>query len=376
MWQSGAPGDEDEVTDAEHIDEVAAWQLSDVTSEDDAAPPPEDSGLRSLYPLGPSLLDDLLAPQEPPPLFARAPRPLALQAPADATPLPLRLPTPPPREPSPLPLRLPTPPRAASTPPRPSVPTPPPRASVAPLSSTPPPRLMPEPERVRVGPRAPVSAPLPRPATLPPAPRGSAPAEPAASGARSSPTALRAKQLVESAQLEIENLDRIAALMNLKLALAFEPDNLEVRRLIQEVTQETAGTNVDPLRNATAQKNFDAGCAAELKADVETAIRCFEIALKHEESPVVMNRLGILLGTKRQAYERADSLLERASALAPSNEVYASNRLRLRARAASAPPPVAPTRASRAPREKIEARPSLFGGLFGRPKTGRGSGDA
>jgi hypothetical protein len=164
--------------------------------------------------------------------------------------------------------------------------------------------------------------------------------------------------------------------MNLKLALAFEPDNLEVRRLIQEVTQEVAGTNLDPLRNATAQKSFDAGCAAELKADVETAIRSFEIALKHEESPVVMNRLAVLLATKRQAYERADALLERASALAPSTELYESNRLRLRARAASAPLPVAPARGSRAPKEKPEARPSLFGSLFGRPKTGKGGGDA
>jgi hypothetical protein len=88
-----------------------------------------------------------------------------------------------------------------------------------------------------------------------------------------------------------------------------------------------------------------------------------------------MNRLAVLLATKRQAYDRADTLLERASALSPSTELYAKNRLRLRARAALAPAPVAPSRQSKAPKDK-EARPSLFGSLFGRSKTGRGSGDA
>ncbi|MFO0728913.1 MAG: tetratricopeptide repeat protein [Myxococcota bacterium] len=200
-----------------------------------------------------------------------------------------------------------------------------------------------------------------RPSVPPPPSRSSAPPPP-------SGTALRAKALYETALAEVEALDRVAACRSLKLAMAFDPQNMEVRRLLSELNAELSAASCPKLSRAAAQKAFEEACAAEQKGDVEAAIRGFEIALKHGPEAAAMNRLAILLATRRREVSRAEELLERAIQLAPATKIYVRNLERIRAGLPPAPKtPSVPPRPKKAPRAKrLEARPSLLGGLFGR----------
>lgn len=221
-----------------------------------------------------------------------------------------------------------------------------------------------------------VQAAVPKPLPLPrdvtplltrgsrPAPPAPAPNQPGLALANPSTATLRSKELHSAAQNDLENLDRIAAMMNLKLAMALDPQNMEVRRLLLEVVKETSGASLPRLKDPTAQMHVEAGCAAELKSSVDVAIRSFEIALKLCEEPAVMRRLAILL-IKKRSYPRARALLERAVALAPSDPIYAASLAKVIARSEELPPQVAPRGARARPPVR---KPGLFGSLLARAR--------
>ena len=236
-------------------------------------------------------------------------------------------------------------------PPRPSAPpapAPPPRL---PAPMAPPPVAAPEvpPARALV---APARTPEPMLTPIPPRPPPTSPAatnlilaresssiQKPAIAARATPNAsplgahpeesaalnLRARALFEAAIADRDRLDLIGARMNVKLAIALDPSNTQYQQLFFALADHAAGKNLPKLKSAEAQQAFEEGCQAEVRADVESAIRCFERALQHSEEAIVLNRLAVLLATRKKAFVRARALLTRAIELAPASAIYRRN---------------------------------------------------
>lgn len=211
------------------------------------------------------------------------------------------------------------PPRAASIAPetaraRPTAPSPPrSRPSAAPATATV--------VRARPSEPPPVAAPARRTDISPPGPRDV--------------RLDKARQLFSAAMVDRASGNVVSARMNLKLAVAFDPDNATYHEAFAQLGQaQTVGAEPMISRPA-AQKAYDEACAAEARGDVDKAIKLMESALRLGDDPVILNRLGVVLSMRRGDTKRAQTLLSRAVELAPSNPVYTHNLSKVLAQAAS-----------------------------------------
>lgn len=136
----------------------------------------------------------------------------------------------------------------------------------------------------------------------------------------------KAERLFELALRDQAEGNLISARMNLKLALAFSPDDERFQGLFAQLTQ----TKVPPknrtlLRHPQAQAYFEAATKAEMAGEINRTVELLERALKHGEEAAVLNRLGVILAMKKKEFARAQRLLERASELDPKNPAYLHN---------------------------------------------------
>lgn len=210
-----------------------------------------------------------------------------------------------------------------------------------------PPEPEPEPEPIALDPSALVAVeptPLPMLDTPPPPPSYTAavtpPSPPPAARATSKvaiPTAPRrplnaqeskAEKLFEAAQADHEAGRHVSALMNIKLAIAFNRAEERYHKAFERFSR-AAGPGGEAGGQAkvseAAKALFEEGCDLESSGDIDGAIRCFERALENAKDPAVMNRLGVILAVRKGYYNKAQRLLQQAVQLEPRNETYQKN---------------------------------------------------
>lgn len=263
---------------------------------------------------------------------------LAIETPKGAIPTPAVVPMP-----TPEPLAEPPAPEA---PPKLDVsflteiePTPiplPPGRSVPPKPAEPP-RVAPSPPKAKMV-ELDAQASRPRAASLPPqAARGRASMAPKAEPMSEEVRLAKSRELFAAAQKDRAKGNAVSARMNLKLALAFDPTNLEYQQAFDQLGQAVVVASDDPLArlHPQAKKAFEDGCTAEAAGDLERAIRSFERALRQGDEPVVLNRLGVVLAMKKGEWRRGQELLAKAVELAPDNPIYLHNLTKILSRAAA-----------------------------------------
>jgi hypothetical protein len=141
----------------------------------------------------------------------------------------------------------------------------------------------------------------------------------------------KARELYAASMVDRAGGNLVSARMNLKLAVAFDPENVTYQEAFAQLgqaqlsTASVASNDAAPTQRPAAQKAYDEGCAAEAAGDVDRAVRLFEAALRLGEDPLILNRLGVVLAMRRSDVRRGQQLLERAVALAPMNPVYTHN---------------------------------------------------
>jgi Flp pilus assembly protein TadD len=141
----------------------------------------------------------------------------------------------------------------------------------------------------------------------------------------------KARELYAASMVDRAGGNLVSARMNLKLAVAFDPENATYQEAFAQLGQaqlshaSLASNDAAPTQRPAAQKAYDEGCAAEAAGDVDRAVRLFEAALRLGEDPLILNRLGVVLAMRRNDVRRGQQLLERAVALAPMNPVYTHN---------------------------------------------------
>lgn len=141
----------------------------------------------------------------------------------------------------------------------------------------------------------------------------------------------KARELYAASMVDRAGGNLVSARMNLKLAVAFDPENVTYQEAFAQLgqaqlsTASVASNDAAPTQRPAAQKAYDEGCAAEAAGDVDRAVRLFEAALRLGEDPLILNRLGVVLAMRRSDVRRGQQLLERAVVLAPMNPVYTHN---------------------------------------------------
>jgi tetratricopeptide (TPR) repeat protein len=119
----------------------------------------------------------------------------------------------------------------------------------------------------------------------------------------------------------------VSARMNLKLAIAFDPHNREYKDAFRALADAPATASDAPPRplHAAAAKLYDEAGKAEANGELDRAVRLLDRALQTSKEPVVMNRLGVILATRKHDYRRAQELLEAAVEIDPHNSAYTHN---------------------------------------------------
>lgn len=141
----------------------------------------------------------------------------------------------------------------------------------------------------------------------------------------------KARELYAASMVDRAGGNLVSARMNLKLAVAFDPENATYQEAfaqlgqVQASTASLASNEAAPTQRPAAQRAYDEGCAAEASGDIDRAVRMFEAALRLGDDPLILNRLGVVLAMRRSDVRRGQQLLERAVALAPMNPVYTHN---------------------------------------------------
>lgn len=192
-----------------------------------------------------------------------------------------------------------------------------PAAEVSPPSGSPGPHEPPGPSLLRE--KVPTAAFLAQPQTQ---------AEPERLGADPHPLARprpeQAEALLQAALQDRQAGNLVSARMNLKLAAAFQPDRETIRRLFDELAREGEAPPPTP-RHAAASALYAKATDAEDRGGIDEAIGLLERALKADRDPVILNRLGVLLATRKRDLARAQTLLEEAVQEAPQNPAYMHN---------------------------------------------------
>lgn len=177
---------------------------------------------------------------------------------------------------------------------------------------------------------APAFAATARPASTraAPPPRPEAPRRPlTAQGAK-------ANKLYEAAMADYEAGRHVSALMNIKLAIAFDNQDERFQKAFRRFSQEaTRNPNTGPELSGAAQSLFERGCQAESAGDVDRAIALFTQALAENQDPAVLNRLGVILAMRKGHFNKAQRLLQKAVQLEPHNTSYQHNLEKVKAAA-------------------------------------------
>lgn len=133
----------------------------------------------------------------------------------------------------------------------------------------------------------------------------------------------RAKVLHEAALHDREAGNFVSARMNLKLAIALDPDNQQYAALYIDLLAERPPPSL--IDHVGAEQLFHEATQAEGEGDFERAIAVLEKAIKLSRHPVLLNRAGVLYATKRRDFAKAKELLEAAVEAAPYNPAYVHN---------------------------------------------------
>lgn len=133
----------------------------------------------------------------------------------------------------------------------------------------------------------------------------------------------RAKLLYEAALHDREAGNFVSARMNLKLAIALDPDNQGYAALYVDLLAEKPPTAL--IDHPGAQQLFNEATAAESAGEFERAMGILEKAIKLSRHPVLLNRLGVLYATKKREFAKAREMLEAAVEAAPYNPAYVHN---------------------------------------------------
>jgi hypothetical protein len=175
----------------------------------------------------------------------------------------------------------------------------------------------------------------------------------------------KAKELHAAAMKDRAQGNLVSARMNLKLAIAFDPHNEKYQEAFSQLANLSSPTEPGPrvVHNA-AQKLYEDACIAETAGDIDKAIKLLETGLRHGEDPILLNRLGVVVATKKRQFLRAQELLQRAIELAPQNPVYTHNLSKILGLAASRDVERAASSPGREPQTK--KRGSFWQRLFGR----------
>jgi tetratricopeptide (TPR) repeat protein len=224
-------------------------------------------------------------------------------------------------------------------PPRPGSPEPPPLAPPV-LEASALVELAPEPSPLPTPP-APSSSSaakgsvIQKRAKVTPPTRAEAPAPPAGSSGPRKKQESKAKDLYEAALRDKAAGNYVSARMNLKLAVAFHPNNPVYQALFRSLVDAPAPqvTEPKPLHGAAA-KLYEEAERAEAGGELDRTIRLLERALQVSKEAVILNRLGVILATKKRDFGRAQELLEAAVELDPQNAAYVHNLSKILAAAA------------------------------------------
>jgi hypothetical protein len=133
----------------------------------------------------------------------------------------------------------------------------------------------------------------------------------------------RAKLLYEAAIHDREAGNFVSARMNLKLAIALDPDNQHYAALYLDLLAEKPPSAL--IDHVGGQQLFNEATSAESAGDFDRAISILEKAIKLSRHPVLLNRLGVLYATKRRDFVKAKEMLEGAVEAAPYNPAYVHN---------------------------------------------------
>ncbi|MBI2377077.1 MAG: hypothetical protein HYV07_23960 [Deltaproteobacteria bacterium] len=149
----------------------------------------------------------------------------------------------------------------------------------------------------------------------------------------------RARMLAAISERELADSNIVGARLSLRIARALDPEDASLSKLLESAQRvQTVSTNDPELRN-----EFEEALRAEEKGRLDTAIALLEKALEKRRDAVVLNRLGVILSTRRRNLRRARDLLEEAARLAPENPTYAHNLSKIeRMLAPRAQPPARP----------------------------------
>lgn len=133
----------------------------------------------------------------------------------------------------------------------------------------------------------------------------------------------RAKVLHEAALHDREAGNFVSARMNLKLAIALDPDNQQYAALFIDLLAERPPPSL--IDHVGAEQLFHEATQAEGEGDFDRAIAVLEKAIKLSRHPVLLNRAGVLYATKKRDFVKAKELLEAAVEAAPYNPAYVHN---------------------------------------------------
>lgn len=149
----------------------------------------------------------------------------------------------------------------------------------------------------------------------------------------------KAQTLFDQALQDRTEGNIISARMNMQLALTFDPGNDLFQTALAEfedVAKSTKQNGPRPQGRSRAREFYDSATRAENEGDVDRAIDLLEKAVNESRQAVFLNRLGVVLAMKKREFVRAQSLIEEAIELAPSNPTYEKNLHKILARAATA----------------------------------------
>ncbi len=171
---------------------------------------------------------------------------------------------------------------------------------------------------------------------------------------------LKAQRLFEQALKDKAEGNLVSARMNMKLALTFDPTNDLYSTAFEELSRDPAAQprSITNIREE-AREHYEKANEAERMGNADRAIELLEKAISLARRAPYLNRLGVLLAMKKRAFSRAQSLIEEAIQLVPSNTNYERNLQKVLAMAAAAE-----VKANPAPKKSG----GLLSGLLGRRK--------
>lgn len=133
----------------------------------------------------------------------------------------------------------------------------------------------------------------------------------------------KAARIFEQAEKDIAAGNASSAIMNVKLALIYNPTERRYRQFLQDWENMQASAPAKPSRET---RMLEDATAAEQRGEYERALELLQKALERApKSPQLHNRIGVLLATRLKRYKEAAEHVLRAIDLAPGNLAYKNN---------------------------------------------------